>query len=188
MAKRSLRPLVTLFPVPVVLVSSGDEKPNIIPIAWTGVLCSDPPILGVSIRPIRHSHGLIMKNKEFVINIPSVEILKKADYCGAVSGKDVDKFAATGFTPIPGSEVKVPLIAECPVNIECKVTTVVSLGTHDLFMGRVVAVHADEEVLDRTGQIDCRKANPFAYVHQQYWSLGELIGRHGLSVSKKDLE
>lgn len=184
MTKQSLRPLTTLFPVPVVLVTCGDDKPNIITIAWTGVLCSDPPCLGVSIRPSRHSHALVLRNREFAINIPSVGLLEKTDYCGMVSGKDVDKFAAAGLTPLPASEIKAPLIAECPVNIECKVTTVLSLGSHDLFVGRVVAVHADEEVLGEGKRIDCAKAKPLAYASREYWGLGEILGAHGMSLRK----
>ncbi|MDO8673882.1 MAG: flavin reductase family protein [Dehalococcoidia bacterium] len=184
MSKRPLRPATALFPVPTVMVSCGDEKPNIITIAWAGILCSDPPTLSVAVRPGRHSHGLISASREYVVNIPSQKLLKIVDYCGVVSGRDVDKFAATGLTPLPASEVKAPLIAECPVNIECKVISVVSLGSHDLFIGQVVAVHADEEVLDALGQIDVGKAQPFAYAHQQYWSLGEHLETHGFSVRK----
>ena len=184
MSKRSLRPLTTLFPVPTVMVTCGDDKPNIITIAWAGILCSDPPTLGVSIRPNRHSYGLILASREYVVNIPSVKLLKIADYCGVVSGKDVDKFAATGLTPLPASVVKAPLIAECPVNIECKVPSVVTLGSHDLFIGQVVAAHADEEVLDASGQIDVAKAQPFTYAHQEYWSLNERLERHGFSARK----
>jgi flavin reductase (DIM6/NTAB) family NADH-FMN oxidoreductase RutF len=186
MGKALKRPSTALFPVPVVLVTCVDDtgKANIITLAWAGNVCSDPPQIGISIRPSRHSHGLIAVSKEFVVNIPSAEIVKETDYCGTVSGRDADKFAETGFTALPASEVRAPLIKECPVNIECRVKEVVSLGTHDLFIGEVLAVHIDEEFLDEEGRADISKVNPFTYNHEEYWTLKEKIGSYG--YTKKD--
>lgn len=186
MSKIRLPPQVeALYPVPVVLVSSGDKgNANIITIAWCGVVCSNPPLLSISIRPSRHSHKIISERKDFVINIPNEDLLEKTDICGMVSGSSIDKFKACVFTKIPSSEVSAPLIKECPVNIECKVIRDLSLGTHDLFIGRVVNVHADEEILDKKGNIDFKKAKAFVFNRGEYWSLGKKIGSYGFSAKK----
>lgn len=183
MAKVLKRPSTALFPVPVVLVTCVDEKgkANIITLAWAGNVCSDPPQIGISIRPSRYSHDLVSRSKEFVVNIPTASIVRETDYCGTVSGRNVDKFAETGFTALPASQVKAPLIKECPVNIECRVKQVVSLGTHDMFIGEVLAVHIDEEFLDKEGKADIAKVNPFSYNHEEYWTLKEKIGSYEFS-------
>jgi flavin reductase (DIM6/NTAB) family NADH-FMN oxidoreductase RutF len=176
-------PRTALFPCPVVLVTSvGSEgKPNIITLAWAGIVCSDPPTIGVGIRPHRHSYSLIEESREFVVNIPTTRILEQTDLCGVVSGKDVDKFSATGLTPEPAEEVRPPLIRECPVNIECIVKEKVPLGVHHLLLGEVVCVHIDEEILDEDGRIDFTKASPFVYNQGEYWSLHQKIGVHGFT-------
>ena len=176
-------PRTALFPCPVVLVTSvGSEgKPNIITLAWAGIVCSDPPTLGVGIRPHRHSYRLIEESGEFVVNVPTTEILEQTDFCGVVSGKDVDKFSATGLTPESAEHVKPPLIRECPVNIECTVKKKVPLGVHHLFLGEVVCVHFDEEILDEEGRIDFTKVSPFVYNQGEYWSLNKKIGVHGFT-------
>lgn len=185
MAKISKRPSTYLYPVPVVLASCGTEKPNIITLAWVGTVCSDPPTIGIAIRPSRYSHGLIEDTGEFVINIPGEDMLEVTDQCGHVSGRDLDKFGAFGLTPEPGSEVKTPLIAECPVNMECKVVRKIPLGSHDLFLGEVVAVHVDETVVDETGRrIDYGTAKPFVLTFAEYRGLTEAIGNYGCSVKR----
>jgi flavin reductase (DIM6/NTAB) family NADH-FMN oxidoreductase RutF len=185
MTKITKRPSTYLYPVPVVLATCGSEKPNIITLAWVGTVCSDPPMVGIGVRPQRHSHSLIEETGEFVINIPSEDLLEITDRCGHVSGSDVDKFAALGVTPESASVVKTPLIAECPVNLECKVVQKISLGAHDLFLGEIVAVHVDETVLDEKGRrIDYGKAKPFVLTHAEYRGLGEAIGTYGYSVKR----
>ena len=172
-----------MFPCPVVLVTcvDSDGKPNIITLAWAGVVCSDPPVLGLGIRPHRHSYGLIEDAGEFVVNIPTTEILEETDFCGMVSGRDVDKFSETGLTAEPAKEVKPPLIRECPVNIECVLKKKIPLGVHHLFLGEVVRVHVDQDVLDKNGRIDFTKVSPFVYNQGEYWSLYQKIGVHGFS-------
>lgn len=154
-----------LYPVPVVLVSCGVEKPNIITLAWVGTLCSDPPSVGIGVRPERFSYGLIVEAGEFVVNLPRADQVDVVDYCGHVSGSTVDKWAASGLTPATASEVRVPLIAECPVALECRVTQRLTLGSHDLFVGQVLAVQLDSSALDDGGQLDYEKAQPLAYAH-----------------------
>ena len=183
MAKVALKPGTYLYPIPAVLVTCGPlEKPNIITLAWVGTLCSDPPTVGISIRPSRYSHGLVQQYGEFAVNLPSADLVRVTDYCGTVSGQKVDKFAMTGLTPVPAKAIKSAIIAECPVNIECKVTQVLSLGSHDLFLGKVVAVQVDECVLNPQREIDLHKARPLAYGSHRYWGLGQLLGTHGYSA------
>jgi len=185
MAKISKRPSTYLYPVPVVLATCGTEKPNVITLAWVGTVCSDPPTIGIGVRPGRYSHALIEEAGEFVINIPGEDLLEVTDRCGHVSGRDIDKFAAFDLTPEPASEVGTPLIAECPVNMECKVVQKIPLGAHDLFLGEIVAVHVDEAVLDETGRhIDYGKAKPFVLTFAEYRRLGEAIGTYGCSVQR----
>jgi flavin reductase (DIM6/NTAB) family NADH-FMN oxidoreductase RutF len=182
MQKKQFPPSEALYPVPVVLVSCGGTgDANIITIAWCGVVCSKPPLLSVSIRPSRHSHEIISATKDFVINIPSEDILKEADLCGIVSGRDKDKFSLCKFTKVPASKISSPMIEECPVNIECKVRNIIPLGAHDMFIGEVVAFHADNSVLGKDGHIDYRKAKPFVYNQGEYWNLGKVIGNYGFS-------
>ncbi len=176
-------PWAALFPCPVVLVTCVDSKgiPNIITLAWVGTVCSNPPMLGLGIRPHRYSYGLIERSGEFVVNIPTKEILKETDFCGMVSGKDVDKFSQTGLTPEPAEKVKPPLIKECPVNIECVVKKKIPLGVHHLFLGEIVHVHVDQEILNEKGRIDFNRASPFVYNQGEYWSLNRKIGLYGFS-------
>lgn len=176
-------PWTALFPCPVVLVTCVDSqgKPNIITLAWVGTVCSDPPMLGLGIRPHRYSYKLIEGSGEFVVNIPTVEILREVDFCGTVSGKDVDKFSETGLSPEPAEKVKPPLIRECPVNIECVLKEKIPLGVHHLFIGEIIRVHIDQEVLNERGRIDFAKVSPFVYNQGEYWSLNQKIGLHGFS-------
>ena len=177
---KAIRPGSTaLYPVPAVLVSCGIEKPNIITLAWVGTLCSDPPSLGIGVRPERFSHHLIEEAGEFVVNIPRADQVGVVDYCGQVSGREVDKWAACGLTRAPAHKISTPLIAECPVSLECRVTQRLTIGVHDLFIGEVLTVQVDEEVLTERGHIDYEKAQPLAYAGGYYWQVNELLGRHG---------
>jgi flavin reductase (DIM6/NTAB) family NADH-FMN oxidoreductase RutF len=185
MAKIKKRPSTYLYPAPVILATCGAEKPNIITLAWVGTVCSDPPTVAIGVRPSRHSHALIEESGEFVINLPGEDLLEVTDHCGQVSGRDIDKFAAFGLTAEPASEVKAPLIGECPVNLECRVTHKLPLGAHDLFLGEIVAVHVEEAVLDEGGRrIDYGKARPFVLAFAEYWGLGEAKGAYGFSVNR----
>jgi flavin reductase (DIM6/NTAB) family NADH-FMN oxidoreductase RutF len=179
-SKAVKKPFVALRPVPVVLVSCGrGEQANVITIAWTGILCSSPPQVGIGVRPSRYSHGLIEGTGEFVINIPGEDLLDEVEYCGFVSGREADKFAARGLTPAPGSAVQTPIVAECPINIECRLSHTLSLGSHDLFVGEVVAVQVSQEVLDEQGRVDNGKLKPILFTGDEYWGLGSLLGRYG---------
>lgn len=178
-------PSTALYPVPVVLVTSSLEgfKPNIITVAWTGTMNSEPPMVFVSVRPGRHSHKMIKESGQYVINIPSAQQVKLVDQCGISTGRDTDKFQATGLTPVPAAHVQAPLIKECPVNLECEVKQVISLGTHDAFIGEILAVHINEDVVSN-GRIDFDLAKPFAYCGNQYRINTEVIGTHGFSAKE----
>ena len=188
MGRKSLSPTTLLFPTPVVLVTCVDEKgkPNIITLAWAGVVNSEPPMIGISIRPERYSHGCIKGMGEFVVNLPSEEMVRGVDACGVVSGRETDKFDLTGWKAVPAEKVKAPLIDECPVQMECKVKQIISLGSHDLFLGEVVALHVKEEVQKERGRIDIPKALPLVYCPgaQEYWSLGKPLGHYGFTKGK----
>ena len=182
MSKVTRKATTVLYPLPAVLVSCGvGDRANIITLAWAGTLCSEPPLVGIGVRPGRHSYGLLKETGEFVVNLPRTTQVRWTDYCGEVSGRDVDKWAACGFTPAPGTEVQVPLIAECPVNIECRVQQTLSLGTHDLFIGQILAVQMDDGVLDERGRLDIAKAEPFAYLNGKYRRIGDVLGIRGYS-------
>jgi flavin reductase (DIM6/NTAB) family NADH-FMN oxidoreductase RutF len=175
------KPEIVLYPSSVVLATSSHQgKDNIITLAWVSTVCFDPPMVGCAIRDTRYSHELIKNSGEFVINMPSETIVKETDFCGQVSGRDTDKFAACNFTKGKASQVDVPLIEECPINIECTVRKIVHLGTHDLFIGEVVAVNVDEDILEKN-TISYKKAAPIAYARGDYWSLGEQLGAYGFS-------
>ncbi len=185
MKKVQLKPITYLCPVPAVLVSCQDRggRPNLITIAWTGVVCSDPPMLSISIRPSRYSHGIIRESGEFVVNIPSADIVRKVDLCGIISGRDTDKFEKAGLTPLPASHVSPPLVKECPVNIECRLTEIVPLGVHDMFLGEIVATHINEDCVDESGQVNVGKVNPLAYTppDRSYRSMGDALGSYGFA-------
>ena len=184
--KTKKNPWTALFPCPVVLVTCLDNEgnPNIITLAWVGTVCSEPPIIAVGIRPTRYSYGLIKSNKEFVVNIPTTKILRESDYCGVSSGKNVEKFSETKLTKQKAENVKSPLIKECPVNIECKLKEVIPLGAHDLFLGEIIQVHVDNEILDEKGNIDFKKADPFVFNQGEYWSINKKLGNYGFSKKK----
>ena len=186
--RKSLPPTTLLFPTPVVLVTCIDEteKPNIITLAWVGVVNSEPPMIGISIRPERYSHGCVKGSKEFVVNLPSAEMVRKVDACGVLSGKKTDKFASMEWKQVPAQKVKPPLIDECPVQIECQVKEMISLGSHDLFLAEIVALHVKEEIQKEKGRIDITKVLPMVYCPgaNEYWSLGKCIGHYGFTKGK----
>ncbi|MBQ7956069.1 MAG: flavin reductase family protein [Lachnospiraceae bacterium] len=187
MGKQIWRPGNMLYPLPVVMITVADKEgnANIITVAWAGTICSDPAMVSISVRPERYSHKMLMETGEFVINLTTRDLAFATDYCGVKSGRDVDKFKEMNLTPLPASIVKAPLIEESPVNIECKVTEVKQLGTHDMFMAEVVAVHADEKYMDEKNKFHLEKADPIVYSHGTYFTCGEMIGTFGYSVKKK---
>ena len=185
--KQSWKPGNVLWPVPVVLVSCGgtrDWKPNLITIAWAGSVCSDPPMLSISVRPERYSHAIIQATREFVVNIPSPRQAKVVDWCGTVSGRNVDKFADTGLTPAKALKVRCPIITECLLNIECRVQKFLKLGSHTMFVAEVVAVQVSSTLLDTKGRLRLEKGGLLAFAHGQYFELGRCLGHFGFSVRK----
>ena len=187
MGKQSWKPGNMLYPLPVVLVSAADEEgnTNVLTVAWAGTVCSDPPMVSVSIRPERYSYRMIKETGEFVINLTTEELAYATDYCGVVSGRDADKFKNMHLTPVKGDVVKVPLIKESPVNIECIVKDIKSLGSHDMFIAQVAAVHVDEKYMDTKNKFHLEDAHPIVYSHGIYMSLGKKIGTFGYSVRKR---
>lgn len=186
--KRTLRGGNMLNPTPVVMVSCGStlDEYNIITIAWTGTVSSDPPMCSISIRPERHSYGIIKQSGEFVINLVDKRLTPYADWCGVRSGKKYNKFVETGLTPVKASKVSAPMIEEAPVNLECKVTQIIPLGSHDMFLAEVVAVHVNEKLFSsKTDAIDLKRADLVTYSHGHYYTLGEVLGKFGFSVEKK---
>ena len=186
MGKQSWKPGNMLYPLPVVLVSAADEEgnTNVLTVAWAGTVCSDPPMVSVSIRPERYSYRMIKETGEFVINLTTEELAYAADYCGVVSGRNADKFKNMHLTPVKGDVVKAPLIKESPVNIECIVKDIKSLGSHDMFIAQVAAVHVDEKYMDTKNKFHLEDAHPIVYSHGIYMSLGKKIGTFGYSVRK----
>ena len=183
--KESWKGSVITAPLPPALVSCGTaDKPNVLTVAWTGVLCTRPPVTYISVRPERWSYELIKQSGEFVINLPPVSLVRAVDTCGVKSGRDTDKFALTGLTAEPAFNVSAPMIAECPVSIECRVRQVIPLGSHDMFMADIVGVGAAKELLDEKGRLALEKAGLLAYAHGAYFSLGKQLGTFGYSVKK----
>lgn len=184
----SFKPGTMLYPLPVVMVSCGDvpENYNIVTVAWTGTICSNPPMCYVSLRKDRHSYDLIKKNMEFVINLSTEPLLNAVDWCGVKSGRDVNKFKEMHLTPEPATMLKAPMIAESPLNIECKVVEIKELGSHDMFIAEVVAVNGDVRFFDSsTGLFQLNQADLIAYSHGKYYRLGEKLGSFGFSVAKR---
>ena len=186
MAKQTWKPGNMLYPVPAVMVSCQREggKPNIITVAWAGTICSDPAMLSISVRKNRYSYDIIKETKEFVVNLTTKKLCRATDYCGVRSGRDVDKFQEMHLTPQPSEKVKAPGIAESPVNIECRVTQVLELGTHDMFLAEVVAVRVDDDYMDEKGRFDLNAADLVTYSHGEYFTLGKKLGTFGYSVAK----
>ena len=185
MSKQSWRGSTLLNPEPPVLVSCGGlEKPNLITIGWTGTICTQPSMVSISVRPERYSHHLIQESGQFAINLPTEALVRSVDWCGVKSGRDVDKFSACGLHSAPGSVLTdCPILEESPVNLECRVTQVIPLGSHDLFLAEVVACDVDESLLDENGKLCLEKL--IVYSHGDYLALGRKLGTFGYSVRKK---
>ena len=186
MAKVNWKSGALLAPLPVVMVSCGDmEKSNIITIGWCGILNTSPAKTYISVRPERYSYDIIKEKGEFVINLTSDALAKIADGCGTFTGRKVDKFAKYGLSREKAPNLDCPMIKEAPISIECKVTDIVPLGSHDMFMADIVAINVDEELFDKEGKMHFEKANLISYMHGEYFELGKKIGRFGFSTDKK---
>ena len=186
--KVPFKPGPLFYPLPAVMVSCGDapENYNIITIGWTGTVCSDPPMCYISVRHERYSYDIIKRTGEFVINLTTVDLARITDWCGVRSGRDYNKFKEMHLTPQQGQLVKAPLIGESPLNIECRVRDIRPLGSHDMFLADVVAIDAEERLIDKsTGAFQLNHAQPLAYSHGKYYSLGEKLGSFGFSVKKQ---
>lgn len=188
MAKRQFKPGNMLYPLPAVMVSVADKEgnSNIITVAWAGTVCTNPPMLSISVRPERYSYHMIRETGEFVVNLTTEKLAYATDYCGVKSGRDTDKWKAAGLTREMASQVLAPLIKECPVNLECRVKRVDELGSHHMFLAEVVAVHVDEAYMDEKGTFHLSDAKPLAYSHGRYYGLGKCLGTFGYSVKKKN--
>lgn len=188
MAKQEWKPGNMLYPLPAVMVSVADKEghSNIITVAWAGTVCTNPPLLSISVRPERYSYHIIKETGEFVVNLTTESLAYATDYCGVRSGRDVDKFQEMKLTPEAASKVKAPLIKESPVNIECKVKQVLELGSHHMFVAEVVAVHVDETYMNEKNKFELSKAKPIVYSHGEYYGIGKLLGTFGYSVRKKN--
>ncbi len=190
MAKKNLGPMTALVPLPATMVScqKPGSRPNIITISWTGIVCSEPPMISISVRKNRYSYNIIKSTGEFVVNITTHDLVRATDLCGTYSGADYDKFEMAELTPEEASKVKVPMIAECPINMECQVRTRIELGSHDIFIAEIVATHADESILT-DGKFDIEKLDPLIYCTKakQYWSgLSRKEGKYGFTVKSSD--
>ena len=187
MAKQTWKPGNMLYPLPAVMLSVRDKagNDNIITVAWTGTVCTNPPMVSVSVRPERHSYQMLKETGEFVINLTTEKLAFATDYCGVKSGRDVDKFEVMHLNKEAADQVGAPMIAESPVNIECRVRECMELGSHHMFLADVLAVHVDEAYLDEKGKFDLNAAVLLAYSHGEYFSLGKKLGRFGYSIQKK---
>jgi flavin reductase (DIM6/NTAB) family NADH-FMN oxidoreductase RutF len=188
MAKRSIEPFRPVYPSPAALVTAVDEngRANIITLGEVfNLSIAEPVIVGIAIAKARYTHELISRTGEFVVNLPPARLLEKVDRCGSVSGRQVDKFAAFGLTALAATRVRPPLIAECPVNLECRLLGIEEIGDHDLFKGEVLVEHVDEDVLDASGRVQVSKLDPLCYMMGEYWSAGRKLGHHGFT--RKDV-
>ncbi len=175
-----------LAPIPPALVTVGTmEQPNVLTIGWTGILNTIPPQTYISVRKERHSYQMLMDSMEFVINLPCTKLVKAVDFCGVRSGKDLDKFKEMNLTPVKAEKVLAPLISECPLHLECKVTKTVDLGSHTMFLADIVGMDVSEECVNRDGKLEIEKCDLLAYAHGTYFSLGKQLGTFGYSVKKK---
>lgn len=176
-----------LAPVPAVLVGTGDGRRlpwNLMTAAWAGTLCSEPPMVGIGVRPSRFTYSLLETLQTFTVNLPTADQAETVDYCGVASGRDTDKFAARKLTPRAASQVTAPIVEECPLALECRVRQKLELGSHVLYIGEVVAVQVTSSLIDEKGRLDLQKANLLAYAHGHYYSLGQELGHFGFSVRK----
>ncbi len=177
---------VLLAPVPPALVTCGTvEQPNILTIGWTGILCTHPPMTYISVRPSRYSYGLIRESGCFAVNLPTASLVRAVDFCGVKSGEKVNKFKECGLHALPAQRISAPILEECPISLECRVTEVRPLGTHDMFLAEIVGVNADERFLDENGRLDLEKSGLLAYAHGEYFALGKKLGSFGYSVRRR---
>ena len=181
----SLSPGALTAPIPPAMVTVGDaENFNVLTVAWTGILATVPPKTYISVRPSRHSHGILRDKKDFVINLPSADMARTVDYVGIYTGAKVDKFKKCNLTAVPSEKVSAPTIAECPIALECRVTEILPMGSHDVFVADILSVSCKEEIMDSEGKMHFERANLLAYAHGEYYSLGERLGRFGFSTDK----
>lgn len=188
MSKISWKPGTMVYPAPAALVTVGakPEDWNVLTIAWTGTICTNPAMLYISVRPERHSYPILLREMEFTLNLTTADMARATDWCGVKSGREVDKWKETGLTPLAGEKVSSPTIEESPLSIECRVKEVMRLGSHDMVIADVLNVRADSRWIDEeSGKFSLEKAGIMAYVHGGYYSLGELLGTFGFSVRKK---
>lgn len=187
MEKQIWKPGNMLYPLPVVMVSVTNKqgKNNIITVAWAGTVCTNPPMVSISVRPERYSYSILKETGEFVLNLTTKSLVYAADYCGVKSGREVDKFKELGLTAVPACKVQVSMIKESPINIECQVCEVKPLGSHDLFLAQVVAVHAQEQYMDEKHKFHLEWAEPIVYSHGTYFTCGKEVGTFGYSIRKK---
>lgn len=177
-----------LAPNPAVLIGTGDGKRlpwDVMTAAWAGTLCSDPPMVGIAVRPSRFTYHQIETLKAFTVNVPTADQAETVDYCGVISGRDTDKFSTRGLTALPASKITAPVVAECPLALECAVRQRLELGSHVVYIGEVLAVQVTTDLIDDKGHLDLQKANLLAYAHGHYYSLGKELGHFGFSVRKK---
>ncbi len=185
MARKHLKAGALTAPLPPVLVTVGDmEKANVLTVAWTGILATIPPKTYISVRPSRHSHAILTESGEFVINLPTVDMVRTVDYVGIYTGAKVDKLAVTGLKLAESEQVKTPTLADCPVALECRVCEVMHMGTHDVFVADILGVSCDESILDADGKMHFERANLLAYAHGEYYALGEKLAEFGFSAKK----
>lgn len=186
MSKVMWKPGTFLYPLPVVMVSCGNmEKSNIITVAWTGIINTNPPKVYISVRPTRYSYKLIKESREFVINLTNIKLSKATDWCGVKTGEKIDKFKEMGLHKEKANFVKCPLIEESPVSVECKVTEIKELGTHHMFIADVLAINANDKYINKNGGFDISKCDLITYSNGHYYQLGKKLGKFGFSVQKK---
>lgn len=188
MAKITWKPGTMVYPAPAVLVTCGDspENWNMLTIAWTGTICTNPAMLYISVRPERHSYPILVDNMEFTINLTTEKMLRATDWAGVRSGGEFNKWEETGLTPLPGEMVKSPTIEESPLAIECRIKEILHLGSHDMMIADVLSLRADDRFIDpATDKFSLKEAGLMTYVHGGYYALGELLGTFGFSVRKK---
>ena len=186
--KTDWKPGTMIYPLPAFLVSCGQtpDEYNLITVAWTGILCTNPPMCYIAVRPERHSYDILKRNMEFVINLTTEEMARATDWCGVRSGRDYDKFQTTGLTPGKCSVVSAPLVEESPLSLECRIKEIVALGSHHLMIADIVNLRADTGLIDpATGKFDLEQAHLLTYVHGAYYGIGDKIGKFGWSVEKK---
>lgn len=189
MGKQVWKPGTVVYPVPAVMVSCGSmEEKNIVTVAWTGTVNTNPPMTYISLRPERHSYDIIRQSGEFVINLVTKRLAYACDFCGVKSGRDVDKFQELGLTAEAGNATSCPIIAESPVNIECRVREILPLGSHHMFLAEVVSVSVSDEYMDKSGKFHFNRSQPICYSHGGYFTLGDQVGSFGYSIRKKTTE